>query len=346
METTMNSKQRVYNSILRKPVDRSPQFIWLGGTVAPTIAEKEGIPPEEVNAFIGNDIMQTWLSINGQMERPAAEGETFVDEWGINWERQGYYNAPIIHPLSGLDEEKIPKYPLPDPRKRERFDALEALIAKYGKTHFIGADLSGSLFEPAYHLKGMEELLMDMAGGESEAEVLLDRLCEFTGDLAEEALKRDIDWVWLGDDVGTQQGMIMSPALWRQWLKPRMAKLIKRIRGCRPDAIVAYHSCGSVWPIVDDLAEIGINVLNPVQESAAGMNQGEIKAKYGHALTLMCGVDTQQFLPSASPEAVKKAVREIDKKLSNGGGYILAVSHSVQPDVSLENIYALFEKYA
>ena len=338
----MNSKQRVYNALLRKTVDRSPRFLWLGGTAAQMIAEKEGIPPEEVNAFIGNDIMQTWLSINGQMERPAAEGETFEDEWGITWKRQGYYNSPVSHPLSGYDAEKITRYPFPNPRAQERFAALDALIDKYGKTHFIGADISGSLFEPAYHLRSMEELLMDMVAGEPEAHILLDRVCEFTGDVAEEALKRDIDWVWLGDDVGTQQDMIMSPALWREWLKPRMAKLIQRIRGCRPDAIIAYHSCGSVWPIVADLVEIGINVLNPVQESAVGMNQEAIKSQYGSTLTLMCGVDTQQFLPSASPEAVKKAVMEKDAKLSNGGGYILAVSHSVQPDVPLENMYALF----
>ena len=338
----MNSKERVYNSILRKAVDRSPQFIWLGGTVAQMIAEKEGIAPEAVNAFIGNDIMQTWLSINGQMERPAAEGETFTDEWGIIWKRQGYYNSPVSHPLSGLNADQIARYPFPDPRKPQRFAVLDALIDTYGKTHFIGVDISGSLFEPAYHLRGMEDLLMDMIAGEPEAQILLDRIGEFTGDVAQEALKRDIDWVWLGDDVGTQQDMIMSPALWREWFKPRMAQLIQRIRGYRPDMIIAYHSCGSVWPIVGDLAEIGINVLNPIQESAVGMNQKEIKSKYGRELTLMCGVDTQQFLPHAGVQAVKDAVKEKDTALSEGGGYIKAVSHSVQPDVPMENIYALF----
>jgi len=306
------------------------------------ISEKEGISPEEVNAFIGNDIMQTWLSINGQMEIEKNEGETFTDEWGITWKRKGYYNSPISHPLSGLSAEQIARYPFPEACKPERFHILDVLISKYGKTHFIGADISGSLFEPAYHLRGMEELLTDMLIGEPEAEILLDRICEFTGNVAEEALKREVDWIWLGDDVGTQQGMILSPELWRKWLKPRMVKLIKRIRSFRKDAVIAYHSCGAVRPIVGDLAEIGINVLNPVQESAVGMDQDEIKAKYGNTLTLMCGLDTQQFLPSANPEAVKKAAAEKNRKLSDGGGYIMAVSHSLQPDVPLENIYALF----
>jgi len=340
----MNSKERVYAAIRRQPVDRLPRYIWIGRGAADNLRRAFGEKANDIDALIGNDVKQTWLSINGQMEADCPEGESFVDEWGIRWHRDGYYNAVVEHPLADMDEDEIAAYPFPDPEKPERYEYLQQLLDEHGADAFIGADVSGSLFEPAYHLRGMQDLMLDMAAEEPAADVLLDKLCDFTTKVACHAAKMGVDWIWLGDDMGTQQSMLMSPAMWRKYFKPRMKKIIDAVHEVAPDMIIAYHSCGSVYPIIGELAEIGIQVLNPLQESAQGMDHAKIRAEYGDKLTFMCGLDTQTFMVNASAEEVKVAMAEKAKMLTeNSGGFIVAASHTIQHDVPVENIMAMLE---
>jgi uroporphyrinogen decarboxylase len=138
--------------------------------------------------------------------------------------------------------------------------------------------------------------------------------------------------------------MILGPELWRKYFKPRMKEIIDVIRAERRDMIIAYHSCGSIRPIIGDLVEIGIDVLNPIQESAADMDQSEIKTEFGDRLTMMCGPDTQMFMPNSSPEEIRAKVRGLISKLNGNFRYIFAVSHTVQPDVSTEKLLAMFDE--
>ncbi len=337
----MTSKERVYAALRHEEPDRVPRFIWFGAQTRQQLNAAYDLGPLELDLRVGNDILQTWLSINGQMERPAALGESFVDEWGITWRHEGIYNAVTVHPLADADEAAIAAYTCPDPLSEARYAELGRLIAEYGESHFIGADVSGSLFEPAYHLRGMENLMVDMAMEAPEADVLLDKLADFTSAVAVESVRRGVDWVWLGDDLGSQQSMLLSADMWRRYFKPRMARIIAAIRAERPDMPIAYHSCGSMYPVIGELLALGINVLNPIQESAAGMDQQAIKAAYGDRLTLFCGPDTQQFLISATPDEVGAKTRMLVDTLGAGGGYIFGVSHHIQPDTPEENIRAM-----
>jgi len=242
----MTSKERVYAMLRGEKTDRAPRYIWVGPYAAKALSEYYGISADELNDRIGNDILQSWLSINREMERDCLQGEQFTDEWGNVWEREGYYNTVVRHAMSGLDAEEIRNYPAPDVMDPKRFEVFDRLKEVYGETHFIGADVSGTLFEPAYHIRGMEELLMDMAAGEEEADALLDKVAAQSKAIALEAVKRGADWIWLGDDLGTQNDMIMSPDLWREYFKPRMKDIIDAIRAEKPDMFIAYHSCGSV----------------------------------------------------------------------------------------------------
>ncbi|MCL2513704.1 MAG: methyltransferase [Oscillospiraceae bacterium] len=341
----MTSKERVYAAINHIKPDRTPRFVWLGAGTAKNLCERLGISPLELQIKIGNDILQTWLSINGEMERDVPQGAEFTDEWGITWKRDGYYNMVVNHPLQGKDADFIKNYNLPDPLRGDRFAYFDFLKREYGNEYFIGADVSGVLFEPACHLRGMENVMMDLAYGDGAIDILLDRLMGFCVTLSKECIKRGADWVWLGDDLGSQKGLMMSPDMWRQYFKPRMKRIIGELRACKNDVIIAYHSCGSMHPVIAGLAEIGVNVLNPIQESAAGMDQERIKKEFGDKLTLMCGLDTQQFLINASAEEIKRKTAEKTEKLGYDGGFILAASHSIQPDTPLENIEA-FVDYA
>lgn len=256
----MNSKERVYTALSFKKPDRVPRFVWLGTGTIKNFTEKFGVSPLELELKFGNDVLQTWVSINGEMAREVPEGAEFVDEWGITWKREGFYNMVTGHPLKGKDIEFIKSYPLPDSYSGKRYKYLEYLLKEYGDRYFIGADVSGSLFEPAYHLRNMEDLMIDMALEEKAVDVLLDKLAEFTTAVSVECVRRGVDWIWLGDDLGSQKGMMISPDTWRKYFKPRMKRIIDAIRTVKKDIFISYHSCGSIAPVIGDLVEIGINV--------------------------------------------------------------------------------------
>ena len=338
----MNSRERVYKLFNGEKTDRIPRFIWLHDECKRRISEKYNVSKDEVDLFIGNDVLQTWLSINAQMERPAAQGEEFVDEFGITWKRDGYYNMVIKNPLAEMDAGEIRAYHMPDPYNEERYRVFEELKTKYQSEYFIGADISGTIFEPAYHMRGMENLLIDMALESEEADILFDKLTDFSIKVAQEAVRRGADWIWLGDDQGTQISMICGPELWRKYFKPRMIKVINAIRELKNDMIIAYHSCGSIEPIIPDLVEIGIDLLNPIQESATDMNHEIIRQRFPK-LVMGCGLDTQQFMPNASVEEIKNAVKDKIKLLNKNGYYMYMASHTIQPDVSTEKIIAMLE---
>ena len=339
----MTSKERVYSALRFEKTDKIPRFIWFGKEMRKTMSEEMEMSSLDIDLMFGNDILQTWLSINGQMEKDVPDHTEFVDEWGITWKREGVHNMVAVNPMSDMEAEDIKNYKLPNPYAAERYYELESLIEKYGDNYFIGADISGSLFEPAYHLRGMENLMVDMAMENADIEILLDRLCEFCIAVAIEAVKKGVDWIWLGDDLGSQISMLMSPDMWRKYFKPRMAKIITEIRKEKSDIIIAYHSCGSIYPVIGDLVEIGINVLNPIQESAVNMNQQKIKDEYGDRLALLCGLDTQSFLINATADEVRKKTRELIDNLGKNGGYIFAVSHHIQPGTPKENVFAILD---
>lgn len=339
----VNSRERVFAAIRRQPTDRIPRFLWFHSDILDSFGRRFGTSGFATEAALGNDILQPWVSINGSMARQVGEGESFVDEFGITWLRRGPHNMAIAHPLESADTDAIRRHEMPDPLAASRFTSLESLQGEFGASHFIGADVSGSVFEPAYHLRNMEALLADMAEGAEEADALLDLTAEFTRVAASECARRGVDWVWLGDDVGTQTAMIMSPATWRAHLKPRMKRVIDSVRAVAPDMVIAYHSCGSIRPIIGDLAEIGVDVLNPLQPMARDMDNASIKREFGSALTFMAGIDTQEFLVGALPQEVKDEVRRIVDTMAEGGGFIFAGSHTIQPDVPEANIEALLE---
>jgi uroporphyrinogen decarboxylase len=151
-----------------------------------------------------------------------------------------------------------------------------------------------------------------------------------------------LDWLWIGDDVGGQQSLMMSPDLWRELVKPRLRSIVEvgKSRGLW----VAYHCCGSIRPIVPDLIEIGIDVLNPIQCNCPGMDAFGLKNEFGEELAFMGGIDTQGLLPTGTAtEVLKYTTQLIEEMTSNGGGFILAASHTVPPETPFDNIFAMYD---
>jgi uroporphyrinogen decarboxylase len=336
----MTGKARVRAALARQAVDRTPMWMWYHAEIYARLRARFGWDAEEADARLGNDIKQVHISINREMFRPLPPGEPFVDAWGVTWVKEGWYNQVCRNPLADADVSAILDYRFPDPDEPGRYDALDRLCERYGE-FYLGADVSGSIFEPCYHVRGMDRLLCDMIDAPEAVETFFDHATAFTTAVCLRALERPIDWIWLGDDVGGQEAMMLSPSLWRALLKPRLAGIITRVKAAKPGIAVAYHSCGAMLPIIPDLIEIGVDVLNPLQPLCPGMHPPDLAAHYGDRLAFMGGLDTQDFLLHVTPAEVKAHARELIAAM--GPGYIFAASHTIQPDTPLENVLALSE---
>lgn len=339
----MTPKERVYAALRREETDRVPMWMWYHPAVYDRLRERFGWDADTADARLGNDIKSVHVSINREMFRPLAPGEEYRDDWGVTWVREGCYNQVCANPLAATEVSSLREYEFPDPDDASRFESLARLCERYGEDYFVGVDVSGSIFEPCYHIRGMEWLLMDMVADPDAVGAFFDKAAEFTRQVCLNALEHPVDWIWLGDDIGGQEAMMMSPDLWRRLLKPRLASIIASVKAARPGVWVACHSCGAIRPVIADLIEIGVDVLNPIQPLCPGMDPAELKSVYGNEIAFMGGLDTQDLLVNESAETVRDRAERLIERMSAGGGYIFAASHTIQPDAPLENILALGE---
>jgi uroporphyrinogen decarboxylase len=193
-------------------------------------------------------------------------------------------------------------------------------------------------------LRGFQDWYMDLVLRPDRAEALFDAVLEVTVRMTENILKAagDLaDVVMTADDIGGQQGLLFSYDHYLRFIKPRHKKFFQLVRDLTP-AKILLHCCGSITRILDDLIELGVDAVNPVQTSAAGMDPVQLKKKCGDRMSFWGGIDTQQTLPFGSVEDVKKMVEQRIEELGEGGGYVLCAVHNIQPDVPLENILVMY----
>ncbi|MBI2433258.1 MAG: hypothetical protein HYV26_10335 [Candidatus Hydrogenedentes bacterium] len=340
----MTSKERVRAALGREQADRLPFFMWFHPSTARHLAELLEIPAAHVGEVFGNDVRQAWVNNNHAMEGIVHEydGEGHLDDWGIGWEKQGAYNQIVHFPLLNANAEEVLRYRFPEDRIEDLLGHMLP-VAEHAQDSFLGVDVSPCAFEMYWRLRGMEQAILDLVADEDLAYIMLGRCADFSVMLAEKSLQRfPVDWLWTGDDVAGQQTMIMGPELWRALVKPHLQRVVNI--GKRAGLPVAYHCCGALRPIIPDLIDMGIDVLNPVQCSCPGMDPLELKREFGRHLTFMGGVDTQYVLPLGTADEVYRATAGlIEGMTADGGGYILAASHTVPPETPDDNIFAMYE---
>jgi uroporphyrinogen decarboxylase len=192
-----------------------------------------------------------------------------------------------------------------------------------------------------FRLRGMGNALLDMAIDKELASVMFGRCADFSVELAERACKRlPLDWLWTGDDVAGQASLLMNPAMWREQIKPHLHRVFNT--AASNELWLAYHCCGSLRPIIPDLIEMGLDVLNPIQSNCPGMDPLDLKKEFGQELAFMGGIDTVGLLPFGSIDEVRQSTaRLIEGMTADGGGYILAASHTVPPETPDDNIFAM-----
>ena len=303
------------------------------------------IPANYVPLVMGDDIRQTWVNNNYAMEGIVHEhdGESHVDDWGIEWTRTHGFNQISKYPMADASEKQVLQYKFPFCRIDQLVGLMEPVM-EFKDDYFVGCDVSPCVFELYWRLRGMEKTLMEIILNFNLTQEMLKRCAEFSIELSEAACRRfELDWLWLGDDAAGQQSMLMSPNTWRQAVKPFLKQ--NADVGKRHGVYVAFHSCGAIRPIIGDLIEIGVDVLNPIQCNCPGMNPLELKKEFGKDIAFMGGVDTQGVLPNGTADQVRKVTAELlEGMTAGGGGYIFAASHTVPPETPDDNIFAMYDE--
>jgi len=237
---------------------------------------------------------------------------------------------------------KINEYPFPDFNEDYRWDGMQERVRELIEKDLIAvASMQMTIFEVAWYLRGMDNLMVDMLLNEDFSEALFDKITEIRIGMAGRYAKAGTDILMLGDDVSTQLDMMIDPQLWRQILKPRLAKVIKAAKDIKPDILVFYHGDGNLQKIIPELIDIGVDILNPVQPEC--MDPAEIKKQYGDRLSFWGTLGTQTTLPFGTPEEVREKCREMIDKVGKNGGLLLAPTHMIEPDVPWENLQAFID---
>jgi len=276
---------------------------------------------------------------------------SYLDEWGTRWKKpeSSLYWDPVDYPLKDATIEDLETYNWPDPHDPGRTEGLreQAKRLREKTDYAVIADtpLLGIFESACVCLRGIERLMMDLILDKPFAEALFDKLADIHIEFLRhylDAVGDLIDVIMVSDDLGGENGPLISPELYRDLIKPAQRRLWQFIKS-NTEACLFLHSCGSISKFIPDLMEMGVDILNPVQVSAQDMDTKRLKEEFGDKLTFWGGVDTQRVLPFGSPEDVDREVRKRIADMATGGGYVLTAVHNIQAGVPPENICMMYD---
>ena len=351
----MNSKERVLTALDHKEPDRVPFYLFYTPEVCRDVSKAMGIDikddPYLFDIELDNDLLMTYRGISNipgilHGEVTVKKGKVFYDQWKIGYKRidygkgkgKGAYIEMVEHPLS--DKKKYDSYKFPDPLK-ENYSEHKKLVDRYGKDYGIIAAAPATTFEAAWYLRGFDNFFMDLTLDPDFAVDLMYKTANYHLAIFRKMINIGADIAWVGDDMGMQEGMMMSPEQFRKLIKPVYAYIIQEIKKMDKNVQVAYHSDGFIEPIIPDFIEIGLDILEAIQPSC--MNPGELKKKYGKNLSFWGGVDVQHVMPFGTPEEVISEIKERIRTVAPGGGFIFCTAHCVQPsERAVGNIFTYY----
>jgi uroporphyrinogen decarboxylase len=309
-------------------------------------------PDEETLAKLGSDFRAVHLPAPDYEVIREPDGTLcFRDEWGIRWTKKPgshYFDVLDFIDVDSVADVGSLRWPEPDVASDEWDRKLSSLAVSAEDIHRRGfaavLDFGVAPLTMTQLILGFENSCVYLLWKPEVIEAIMEKVIEIYMRQAEAVFRATgslVDAVYaFADDLGTQNSLWLSPEHYRRIVKPYHRRIVEFIRRCTASKII-FHSCGAVYPFIPDLLEIGIDVLNPVQVSAGGMDPLRLKREFGNDLVFWGGIDTQHVLPHGSPEEVRAEVRRRIDALSGSGGYVLAPVHNIQPDVSAENVWAM-----
>ena len=331
----MNSYERFMVALGRQQPDRVPivEFV---------------IDPRIVNALCPGASSQTDFEVRMNFDAVCCGAEykivshnrdgSYTDEWGVVY-RQGteIQNHPISGPINS--EADLERYVPPDPDASFRLGVLPELVQKFKFNKAI-IFRHRAAFMWSVFLNGMEDLLMNFLSAPAFAHRLLDKVLEVNIKIARKAIRAGADIVMLGDDYAGTQGPIFSPTVFKEFILPRLKKMVDAVH--EEGGKVIKHSDGNLWPILDMIVEAGIDGIHPI-EPIAGMDIGEVKKKFGNRVCVLGNIDCSHLLPNGTEGEVRAAVKECIRKASYGGGHIICSSNSIHSSVSPKNYLTMIQ---
>ncbi len=308
-------------------------------------------PDEELLQQFGIDfrwIIPHWVGVK-EFEKDGKNG--YYDMWGSRFDYMDDYYAFMEGPLKNATSVKdIEKLNWPDPNNPAMFAGLREQ-AKYwyeNTGYVIGADgIKGGILQSCLWLRGYEQFFTDLATNKEFALALLDKVLGLFKQMYTNYFKEVgeyVQLVYITDDVGTQNSLLVSPRMFRKMIKPKFKEFIDHLKNLAPHVKVMYHTDGAIVPLIDDFIEMGADILNPIQTSTRGLDDTKIlKDQFGDRISFHGAIDVQQVLPNATPEEVKQEAARRIRDLGPNGGYICAPCHNLSYDIPPENVAALFE---
>lgn len=355
----MTGRERVLATMARQPADRVPaDFIHTAEMEERLIRDLKATDSRGLRQRLGIDIVHVKPNI-----RPGGfgayykhwfpkqiEASRFLDNWGITWQRAEMESGDVFYdvvdfPLKQVESVRdIEEYPWPEPARDWDFAVIPSQIQAVAGERLAIAAGTAAVFDDAWRLRGLEQLMVDMAVNPDLVHALLRKVCNYWLEYARlllEAAGGKVDLMWTYDDLGSQEGMLMSPAMCREFVMPLVKERAQRFKDY--GAKVVMHSCGGIYPVIGDIADAGVEVLNPIQPRAKGMDRRRIKQEFGQRLIFHGSVDQQEALVFGSPADVTRETRECLATLGQGGGYILAASHAIEADIPTPNVLAMYD---
>jgi len=332
MERIIEPRDRVLNAVAHKESDVCPYYIWIHPEMAGPLAEHYGDADFEENYVQNHSVMREVAA----RTKPLGDGK-LIDEYGCTW-RQG---AALHIEKPGLDGPSLDGYTFPDLANAEHCEGLDEWLDRY-RDRFKIIQLGMMFFERTWSLRGFENSLVDLIENpEFEMELLdgLESCCNNVIDYLLENFGDRIDAIGFSEDYGSETSMLISPKLWREFIRPHIERLSKRIHD--GGKFVYLHSCGHIEPIIPDLIQLGVDILQPIQPEA--MDILALKRHYGSRLCFAGGISTQRTLPFGSVADVVDEVQMCLSFMARGGGYIMAPAKPILPGVPLENAVALID---
>jgi uroporphyrinogen decarboxylase len=368
----MTPRERVLTALNHEEPDRVPLFIGTSGATTvlgpgyENLKKHLGITAGPTR-WLSKPMQYTWFDEEvfvrlGSDGRPVVAGpakgtlcreisdDCVVDDWGITWRRAPgvcYFEA-VEAPLRTATIDDLDRYPWLDLASPSRFVGMADRAKAVQNSGYASVVMAGvNLFEQAYLMRGLDAILMDIAADPEFFTALIEKIKAVVLPCLHAMLKEVgpyTDVLITGDDLGMTGGTMMSPQSYRRLLKPHHADFFGTIKEYISGKVFC-HSCGNVYKLLGDLADVGVDLLNPVQVSAGEMGDtARLKREFGNRLSFCGAIDTRHVLPRGTPDDIRAEVRRRIRDLAPGGGYIVASVHCIQPDVPPENVVAMCEE--
>lgn len=328
----MTSEERIFTVLQRRQPDRVPHFEWLVDRRVRQALCPGSASYAEFALQMGHDA----IIVDPLFKKERVGEHRWLSEWGYvtqdTDEEHGIEVESPIHTLADFE-----RFTPPDPRRPERFTAIEAAVQRFKGHKAVIVHLNDVFSLPRY-LMGMQELFMAIATEPELVKGLVDLSVNFNLALAKEVAARGVKIIYTGDDYAYNKGPLMSPKHFREFFYPGLCRVMQGFKEL--GLVVIKHTDGNLWPIIDMIIDSGIDCLDPI-DPQAGMDLGEVKARYGSRIALKGNVDCAQLLTFGSPEDVVEATRTALRQGMPNGGFILSSSNSIHSAVKPENYIAM-----